>query len=501
MLRLAGGSSGLWLLRNQCRALSGAAAAVRAGWSSYDTPDVDYTEAITDLGNPAAFYPVARRLERHIIAHLGPTNSGKTHEALQHLRRSESGVYCGPLRLLAWQVLDEIQMLGDESRGWAFTRALLGLPARTLHVCGDPAALPLLERVMAETGDRLEVRRYERLSPLQAARRPLADLSQVQRGDCVVSFSRREVHAVRQEIQSHGRERACVIYGALPPDARQLQASLFNTPRTGYNVLSASDAVGMGLNLAIRRVIFTTLRKFDGTQERQLTTAEIKQVAGRAGRYGSRFPTGVVTAMNPEDSDILADALQQPSDELQTAFVFPSLAQLEMLHSQHPKEKLPGILRLFAAAAQGSLTHTHYSYAKHEEVASALLGFATAYAARRRVTPASILLPPMVEARSEMELQQLEASHRVLDLWLWLSHRFPDAWAGAEEVAERRAQLAQLIDASIRSMGMPREPRRQVAAAEAPTQEEIAALAAALEHQRQEEEWQQRRSSYRKRRR
>ncbi len=61
------------------------------------------------------------------------------------------------------------------------------------------------------------------------------------------------------------------------------------------------------------------------------------QVAGRAGRYGSRFPTGVVTAMNPEDLDILADALQQPSDELQTAFVFPSLAQLEMLHSQHPK--------------------------------------------------------------------------------------------------------------------------------------------------------------------
>lgn len=130
---------------------AGAAAAVAGGWSSYEAPDIDYTEAITDLGNPAAFYPVARRLERTIIAHLvrradarscaavatvgrpafnagvllaahrsskprlqtpsscahpeqGPTNSGKTHEALQHLRRSESGVYCGPLRLLAWQV-------------------------------------------------------------------------------------------------------------------------------------------------------------------------------------------------------------------------------------------------------------------------------------------------------------------------------------------------------------------------------------------------------------
>lgn len=104
-----------------------------------------------------------------------------------------------------------------------------------------PAPLPLL------TGDRLEVRRYERLSPLQAARRPLADLSQVQRGDCVVSFSRREVHAVRQEIQSHGRERCCVIYGALPPDARQLQASLFNTPRTGEGL----EGLQLGLGFAV----------------------------------------------------------------------------------------------------------------------------------------------------------------------------------------------------------------------------------------------------------
>lgn len=60
-------------------------------------------------------------------------------------------------------------------------------------------------------------------------------------------------------------------------------------------------------------------------------------MAGRAGRYGSRFPTGIVTAMSAEDLDILEDALQQPSDELHTAFVFPSLPQLEMLHSQHPK--------------------------------------------------------------------------------------------------------------------------------------------------------------------
>lgn len=69
-----------------------------------------------------------------------------------------------------------------------------------------------------------------------------------------------------------------MVYGALPPDARQQQAALFNAPRSGYGVLAASDAVGMGLNLAIRRVVFTSVRKFDGTQERLLTPSEVKQV-------------------------------------------------------------------------------------------------------------------------------------------------------------------------------------------------------------------------------
>ena len=193
-------------------------------------------------------------------------------------------------------------------------------------LCTHPSTHP------PAAGDRLEVRQYERLSPLVPARRPLACLSEVQRGDCLVAFSRREVHALRQEVEGHGRHRCCVVYGALPPDARQQQAQLFNTPRTGFNVLAASgacvptglcwagqagpclawqqpmsvspttavppgvplpptwvrpptlpaDAVGMGLNLSIRRIVFTSLRKFDGTQERLLTTAEIKQVGGLA---------------------------------------------------------------------------------------------------------------------------------------------------------------------------------------------------------------------------
>ena len=157
----------------------------------------DLEGCVTDLGNPASLFPAARALRRTIVAHVGATNSGKTHAALAALRSAGSGVYCSPLRLLAWQVyeklsagglacslvtgqerrevpgaahtactvemasarrevevavVDEVQLMGDESRGWAFTRAVLGLPARTLHVCGDPAVLPLLHKIAAETG-------------------------------------------------------------------------------------------------------------------------------------------------------------------------------------------------------------------------------------------------------------------------------------------------------------------------------------------------------------
>ncbi|KAL4857153.1 DExH-box ATP-dependent RNA helicase DExH16 [Chlorella vulgaris] len=534
------------------------------------------TDAVTDLGCPASLFPIARALSRRIVAHLGPTNSGKTHAALQHLRQAASGIYCGPLRLLAWQVhaqlcsslpcnlvtgqerreelgarhtactvemashravvdvavVDEVQMLADHSRGWAWTRALLGVPARTLHVCGDPAVLPLLEKIAGETGEELEVRHYQRLSPLVPARRPLACLSQVRSGDCVVAFTRRDVHAVRQEVESHGRHRCCVVYGALPPNARQLQAALFNASRTGFNVLAASDAVGMGLNLSIRRIIFTSIRKWDGTADRQLTAAEIKQIAGRAGRYGSRFPSGTVTAMNAADLRVVADALQQPSEALTTAHLLPSLSQLELLHSQHPQDNLPALLRRFAAAAAGSLAQTHYCYAQYEDqytlatmlrhlplslqeawtfsisptdpadapLASALLRFATAYARQLRVPVAATLLPPLAQARSEVDLLQLETCHRILDLYLWLAHRFPDAFEGAEDVALKSGALAALIDTSIREMGVQRRCRASSEAAAAAADD--ASLEAEAEwEQQQVEEWMRRKRRYHKHRR
>ena len=192
-------------------------------------------------------------------------------------------MFCGPLRLLAWEVferlnaggtvcslvtgqelekregstvvscttemvdvsrrydvcvIDEIQLLGDEDRGWAWTRALLGVPAREVHVCGEPAAQALLERLCALTGDALEVHHYERMSGLTIEDAPISSLAEVRAGDAVIGFSRRELFVIKREIEASTGLKACVVYGALPPEVRRQQARLFNDPATAQEVLS-----------------------------------------------------------------------------------------------------------------------------------------------------------------------------------------------------------------------------------------------------------------------
>ena len=116
--------------------------------------------------------------------------------------------------------------------------------------------------------------------------------ARLRKGDCVVAFSRRNIYSLKHKIEKAGKK-CCVIYGNLPPgtiktlslclyiiEARKQQAALFNDPDSDYDVLVASDAIGMGLNLNIKRLIFSTMEKFDGERKRKLTISEIKQIAG-----------------------------------------------------------------------------------------------------------------------------------------------------------------------------------------------------------------------------
>jgi ATP-dependent RNA helicase SUPV3L1/SUV3 len=185
-------------------------------------------------------------------------------------------------------VIDEIQMLGDRDRGWAWTQAFLGIQAKELHLCGEERTTKLITELCAQMGDQLVVHRYERLSPLQMSPHSLGgSVKKLEKGDAMILFSRLAIHGMKKRIENVTGRRCAVVYGSLPPETRAQQAALFNDPDNDYDFLVASDAVGMGLNLSIKRVIFFTTEKFNGFQFGPIAVPEIKQIAGRAGRYKS----------------------------------------------------------------------------------------------------------------------------------------------------------------------------------------------------------------------
>ncbi|BDA46196.1 ATP-dependent RNA helicase SUPV3L1, mitochondrial [Coccomyxa sp. Obi] len=491
-----------------------------------------YSEAIKmlDLRKPHLWYPMARALQRRLVYHMGPTNSGKTYNALRAMCAAESGLYCGPLRLLAMEVydelnasgtfcnlitgqerkelpfaqhtactiemtnlakrvdvavIDEIQQIGDDARGWAWTRALQGLSANEIHMCGDGSALPLVRSLAQHMGEELEVNSYERFTPLsietEGLKRGYLD---VQPGDCVVAFSRRDIYDIKQLIEASTGQRVCVVYGALPPEMRRTQARLFNDPDSGYDVLVASDAVGMGLNLNIRRIIFHTMEKTDGNFARvPISISQVKQIAGRAGRRNSVYGQGLVTCLNKSDIARLQEAIATPLEALSTptAGLFPEFEQLEAFAGNQLEQDFHTILTRFGAEARVDGT---YMFCKQESViqaarllakvdglslqerfwfcmapanlrnpvlSAALLRFAQKYAAKETVA-ADISWKDRIPQTSE-DLCELEAAHQVMSLWVWLSHRFDEEYfPGRGRVEEDSERVVAIMTEGLQRM-------------------------------------------------
>lgn len=326
------------------------------------------------LLKPTQWFTDTRRMQRKIILHLGPTNSGKTFRSLQKLKTVSKGYYGGPLRLLAREVydkfheegtpcnlltgeeiveeidsfgnkagitsgtiemiplnvkfdlvvLDEIQMMASLDRGRAWTNALLGVRAREVHVCGEPRSLPLLKKIVDMTGDKLVINEYERLGKLKVESHSLRnDYTKLKPGDCLVAFSKKRILDLKLDIERKTKFKVAVIYGSLPPETRVTQARLFNSGE--YDILVASDAIGMGLNLNIDRIIFTTDKKFNGKEMVPLSHSEIKQIAGRAGRYNpeKNGSVGYISALEGKTLEVIKSGMESPMDDLEKAVVWP----------------------------------------------------------------------------------------------------------------------------------------------------------------------------------
>ncbi|MFQ5957813.1 MAG: helicase-related protein [Alphaproteobacteria bacterium] len=323
-----------------------------------------------------------------IIAVLGPTNTGKTHLAVERMLGHASGMIGLPLRLLAREIydravervgaravalitgeeklvpaspryfvctveamplerqvaflaVDEIQLAADAERGHVFTHRLMH--ARGLEetmFLGAETIRPLIRRLVPGV-DLITRPRFSSLT--YAGARKLARLPP---RSAVVTFSAAEVYAVAEYLRRQ-RGGAAVVLGALSPRTRNAQVALYQAGEVDYMV--ATDAIGMGLNMDVNHVAFASLRKFDGRGERALAAAEVAQIAGRAGRHMNDGTFGTTADIGPLDADIV-DAVEshrfralEAINWRNTALRFTSLKAL--LRSLEEPPPAPGLAR------------------------------------------------------------------------------------------------------------------------------------------------------------
>lgn len=285
--------------------------------------------------SPEKEYPLAREMKRHFFIHYGPTNSGKTYEAIESLKKAETGIYLGPLRLLALEiqdnlnssnipcslltgeeeniienanhmastvekldttkhydvcVIDECQMIGDSERGFAWTKAILGVQADNIYICMGPEALDLVVKLIELCDDTYELIEHHRRSELVVQEPIKLKKENIEKYDAYIVFSKKKVLQVAAELINMG-VKTSMIYGNLPYSVRKKQVERFLNGDT--DVIVSTNAIGMGMNLPVRRIVFLEDQKFNGKIKDDLTVSDVKQIAGRAGRNKE---TGYVTS-------------------------------------------------------------------------------------------------------------------------------------------------------------------------------------------------------------
>lgn len=448
---------------------------------------------------PEMEFAEVRELPRHFILHVGPTNSGKTFQALERLKKSSCGVYLGPLRLLALEVyermnemgvpctmrtgqecieeensrvtastiemadfdenydiavIDEAQLVADTDRGHSWTKAVLGLRAKEIHVCMSPSAEQVICHLIGLCGDSFEIRRYERKTELICESRPFVFPDDVRAGDALIAFSKKSVLDVAGRLEEAGIS-SSVIYGSLPPEIRRRQTHLFNRGKT--KVAVATDAIGMGLNLPVRRIVFLQTDKFDGTSRRPLKTSEIRQIAGRAGRFGI-YDQGFVNAMGEEELEYIRQNFQAPEESLtQVNLGFPQV----LLEIDAPLDELMKIWYSVTPSepfVKENIDEALYLYEQAKKYKNQIDGFENKHLLYRMITcPIDIkdrkvvalwleycrtwsadvsLERPILRPERKGGILQYETYYKQLDLYYQFSHRMQkeidEEWLGAE---------------------------------------------------------------------
>ena len=472
-------------------------------------------KTIRDFKN---LFPLARLLNREIIFHVGPTNSGKTYQALKALKDADSGYYLAPLRLLALEgyeklkaqgvaislitgeeeiideesthisstiemmngsvevdvcVIDEIQMINDRDRGWAWANALIGAPANKVILTGSADALEAVRELCDYLDEPLEVIHHERKNRLNLLAHP-TPIKKIEKGTAVVAFSRRDVLGLKQQLSQ--KHEVSVIYGNLSPEVRREEAKRFREGES--DILVATDAIAMGLNLPIKTLLFSKDNKFDGLRRRELLPTEVAQISGRAGRYGLE-EVGYIGALDQKALKTITAKFHTPLPSLELPFsVMASLEHVMLIGEILETEDLSTILNFFADNMEFEGPFVAANLDSMLEISNIVDEYRLDLKTRFHLAcaPASIS-SPYIESVFHRYIKQLEVGKKVeyipprdlpkyaqtnemmlnaedrvreISLYLWLSFKFETLFPHKTQALAARVRLNNFIEASLK---------------------------------------------------
>jgi ATP-dependent RNA helicase SUPV3L1/SUV3 len=477
-----------------------------------------------------SLYPLARSMNRELYFFVGPTNSGKTYNAMQELKKANTGVYLAPLRLLALEnyedlikenietslvtgeeqifnedaahicstiemldfnlstdvcVIDEVQMLDDEDRGWAWVNAILGAPAKKIIMTGSVNALDAVKKIATYLDEPLHVKKFKRKTELEVLDEPVT-LKNIEPGTALIAFSRNDVLYYKSKLQKHYK--VSIIYGNLSPEVRSEEARRFREHET--QILIATDAIAMGLNLPIKTILFTTDTKFDGVSKRLLYPTEVIQIAGRAGRYGYH-EAGHIGAIKQDILHNIQDIFYRSVRTIKPPFkVKASNTQMDQLSQLLKTHDLRKILDFFAKnmsfdgpfiAANissmieaSNIVESHHQYLTLDQkyilsqaplntrsplISKAFQVYLTAIGQRKKIAY-KLTIDISQRATSQDELLKAEDEVKKISLYLWLSYKLPDIFIDEEKARDLREKVNLYIEKSLKSNRALKRPDR-----------------------------------------
>ena len=480
------------------------------------------TKESINLAEYPASFEVASRMRRRFIALLGPTNSGKTHKAMEALAKAASGVYLAPLRLLALEnyerlqnvtrdgealkvslvtgeerrveegathvastvemldartpvevaVIDEIQMLADRDRGAAWTAAVCGAPAQTVYLVGAPEARRAIEALADRLECPLEVHVLKRKAPLSMEPSAVRKLRNLQRGDAVIAFSRRDVLMWRDMITEMGLSVA-TVYGNLSPEVRRAQAERFRDGSA--DIVVGTDALAMGLNMPISRIVMTTAVKFNGIEEEEISAALARQIAGRAGRYGVH-EEGFVAGYDDDTHEVMRSLLKEkvPPVAASGFSVAPSIEHLHRISSVTGETSLVKLLKRFVHNIDVPDGFFYPRITEEQSERAIWLDTLTLSLAEKfmlSLVPVSTKVPtlqhaweqwshslakkkicklqPQQEDAMFRNLQEVEDACRLYSAYAWLSYRVPEYFPSIELAQELSRAASERVDSIL----------------------------------------------------